>query len=135
MKKAFIFFLLLAGSSPLLAQGPTMRELADDYPDAFKLMFYHSTLNMLNMEDNEDFARCRVEYDLWCSAAVAACDDHGLRLLALLAQHAIAFALVCKATVLEFGVALQELFRKILHAPRHTGTTAHVQRKIMVQWS
>ena len=57
MKKALIFFLLLAVSSPLLAQGPTMRELADDYPDAFKLMFYHSTLNMLNMEDNEDFAR------------------------------------------------------------------------------
>lgn len=34
-----------------------MKELSEEYPDAFKLMFYHSTLNMLNMEDDEDFAR------------------------------------------------------------------------------
>ena len=34
-----------------------MKELSEEYPAAFKLMFYHSSLNMLNIEDNEDFAR------------------------------------------------------------------------------
>jgi len=34
-----------------------MRNLADDYPDAFVLMIYHSSLNMLNIDDNPDFAR------------------------------------------------------------------------------
>jgi hypothetical protein len=56
MKKlCFIAFLLTPFS--LWAQGPTMKELAVEYPDAFVLMFYHSSLNMLNIEDNEDFAR------------------------------------------------------------------------------
>ena len=34
-----------------------MRELSDSYPDAFVLMFYHSSLNMLNIDDDPDFAR------------------------------------------------------------------------------
>ena len=34
-----------------------MRELADDFPDAFVLMIYHSSLNMLNVDDDPDFAR------------------------------------------------------------------------------
>ena len=56
MRKIIILALML---SPLLslAQGKTMRELSDQYPDAFELMFYHSSLNMLNIEDNEDYAR------------------------------------------------------------------------------
>jgi hypothetical protein len=39
------------------AQSKVMRDLADDYPDAFVLMIYHSSLNMLNIDDNPDFAR------------------------------------------------------------------------------
>ena len=44
---------------PLLsqAQSKVMRELGNDYPDAFVLMFYHSSLNMLNLDDDPDFAR------------------------------------------------------------------------------
>ena len=34
-----------------------MRELSDSYPDAFVLMFYHSSLNMLNIDDDPEFAR------------------------------------------------------------------------------
>ena len=33
-----------------------MRNLADEFPDARVLMFYHSTLNMLNLEDDPEFA-------------------------------------------------------------------------------
>lgn len=56
MRKIIILALML---TPMLslAQGKTMRELSDQYPDAFELMFYHSSLNMLNIEDNEDYAR------------------------------------------------------------------------------
>lgn len=45
--------------SPFLAQAQSkvMRSLAEDYPDAFVLMFYHSSLNMLNVNDDPDFAR------------------------------------------------------------------------------
>ena len=39
------------------AQSKLMRELSDTYPDAFVLMFYHSSLNMLNIDDDPDFAR------------------------------------------------------------------------------
>lgn len=39
------------------AQSKVMRELADDFPDAFVLMIYHSSLNMLNIDDDPDFAR------------------------------------------------------------------------------
>ena len=34
-----------------------MRNLSDEYPDAFVLMFYHSSLNMLNIDDDPEFAR------------------------------------------------------------------------------
>lgn len=34
-----------------------MRNLSDNYPDAFVLMFYHSSLNMLNIDDDPEFAR------------------------------------------------------------------------------
>ena len=47
--------LLLPGL--IQAQSKVMRDLADDYPDAFVLMIYHSSLNMLNIDDNPDFAR------------------------------------------------------------------------------
>ena len=62
MRKIIILALVL---SPLLslAQGKTMRELSDQYPDAFELMFYHSSLNMLNIEDNEDYARVIKDID------------------------------------------------------------------------
>lgn len=62
MKKALLLILFIS-STQLFAQGPTMRELSEEYPDAFKLMFYHSTLNMLNMEDDEDFARIIKDID------------------------------------------------------------------------
>jgi hypothetical protein len=44
---------------PLFSHGQSkvMRELGNDYPDAFVLMFYHSSLNMLNLDDDPDFAR------------------------------------------------------------------------------
>ena len=47
--------LLLPGL--IQAQSKVMRDLADDFPDAFVLMIYHSSLNMLNIDDNPDFAR------------------------------------------------------------------------------
>jgi uncharacterized protein DUF4252 len=49
--------LLLMSSLLGQAQSKVMRHLADDYPDAFVLMFYHSSLNMLNIDDDPDFAR------------------------------------------------------------------------------
>jgi len=53
-----ITFLVLVGTSFVVnAQSKLMRELSDTYPDAFVLMFYHSSLNMLNMDDDPDFAR------------------------------------------------------------------------------
>ena len=39
------------------AQSKVMRNLSDQYPDAFVLMFYHSSLNMLNIDDDPEFAR------------------------------------------------------------------------------
>ena len=39
------------------AQSKVMRELSDSYPDGFVLMFYHSSLNMLNVDDDPEFAR------------------------------------------------------------------------------
>ena len=56
MKKiAFILLLILPGL--VQAQSKVMRDLADDFPDAFVLMIYHSSLNMLNIDDDPDFAR------------------------------------------------------------------------------
>ena len=56
MKILTILFLL---ASPLfsIAQSKVMKELSDEYSDGFVLMFYHSTLNMLNIDDDPDFAR------------------------------------------------------------------------------
>lgn len=39
------------------AQSKAMRQLVDEYPDARVIMIYHSSLNMLNMDDDPDFAR------------------------------------------------------------------------------
>ena len=56
MKKiAIILLLVLPGLAQ--AQSKVMRDLADDFPDAFVLMIYHSSLNMLNIDDDPDFAR------------------------------------------------------------------------------
>ena len=56
MKKlGFIILLLLPGL--VEGQSKVMRDLADDFPDAFVLMIYHSSLNMLNVDDDPDFAR------------------------------------------------------------------------------
>ena len=56
MKKlAVILLLILPGL--VQAQSKVMRDLADDFPDAFVLMIYHSSLNMLNIDDDPDFAR------------------------------------------------------------------------------
>lgn len=53
-----ITLLALMGSSLFVnAQSKLMRELSDTYPEAFVLMFYHSSLNMLNIDDDPDFAR------------------------------------------------------------------------------
>ena len=53
-----ITLLALMGSSLFInAQSKLMRELSDTYPEAFVLMFYHSSLNMLNIDDDPDFAR------------------------------------------------------------------------------
>jgi hypothetical protein len=56
MKIIPILFLL---ASPLfsIAQSKVMRELSDEHPDSFVLMFYHSSLNMLNIDDDPDFAK------------------------------------------------------------------------------
>ena len=54
MKK---IILLLLTMLPILSfgQSDTMRKWHDKYEDAFTLFFYQSTLNMLNMENNEEF--------------------------------------------------------------------------------
>ncbi|MEN8248537.1 MAG: DUF4252 domain-containing protein [Bacteroidota bacterium] len=39
------------------AQSKVMRNLSEQYPDAFVLMFYHSSLNMLNIDDDPTFSR------------------------------------------------------------------------------
>ena len=56
MRISTILFLLLL---PILSigQSKAMRNLSDEYPDAFVLMFYHSSLNMLNIDDDPEFAR------------------------------------------------------------------------------
>ena len=56
MRITTILFLLLL---PILSigQSKAMRNLSDEYPDAFVLMFYHSSLNMLNIDDDPEFAR------------------------------------------------------------------------------
>jgi Domain of unknown function (DUF4252) len=55
--KTLTFILLLLSTGFAQAQSKVMRQLADDYPDAFALMIYHSSLNMLNIDDDPDFAR------------------------------------------------------------------------------
>ena len=55
--KKLTFILLLIMPALVQAQSKVMRDLADDYPDAFVLMIYHSSLNMLNINDDPDFAR------------------------------------------------------------------------------
>ena len=40
----------------LFAQSKVMRNLADEYPEARALVFYYSSLNMLNIEDDPEFA-------------------------------------------------------------------------------
>ena len=57
LMKIIILIALFATPLFTLAQSKVMRELSNDYPDAFVLMFYHSSLNMLNMDDDPDFAR------------------------------------------------------------------------------
>ncbi len=54
-----IIIILVLLTSPLVgnSQSKIMRELSDNYPDAFVLMFYHSSLNMLNVDDDPEFAR------------------------------------------------------------------------------
>lgn len=54
MKKILLLLILV----PAIAhsQSKVMRNLADDFPEARVLMFYHSTLNMLNLEDDPEFA-------------------------------------------------------------------------------
>lgn len=56
MKKiALILLLILPGL--VQAQSKVMRDLADDFPESRVIMIYHSSLTMLNMEDDPDFAR------------------------------------------------------------------------------
>ena len=54
MKKYIILFLLV---TPFLSYGQsdTMQKWHKKYDNAFTLFFYQSTLNMLNMQDNEEF--------------------------------------------------------------------------------
>ncbi|MTI20175.1 DUF4252 domain-containing protein [Fulvivirga sp. RKSG066] len=62
MKKILIITLLLA---PAIAfsQSKTTRQLQDKYEDAFGLFFYNNTLNMLNQNDDEDFAELIKDID------------------------------------------------------------------------
>ena len=55
--KLIKLLLLLVLPLSIHAQSKVMRNLSDDYPDAFTLMFYHSSLNMLNIDDDPTFAR------------------------------------------------------------------------------
>ena len=54
MKKYFLLFLL---TLPYLgsAQSETIQKWHKKYDNAFVLFFYQNTLNMLNMQDNEEF--------------------------------------------------------------------------------
>ncbi|MDH5366962.1 MAG: DUF4252 domain-containing protein [Cyclobacteriaceae bacterium] len=53
--KKYLFLLLL--SLPYLgnAQSETIQKWHKKYDNAFVMFFYHSTLNMLNMQNNEEF--------------------------------------------------------------------------------
>lgn len=55
MKK--ILLLLIIFPSLSFGQSKVMRNLADEYPDARSLMFYRSSLKMLNLEDDPEFDR------------------------------------------------------------------------------
>lgn len=53
-----LLFTLLISTSPLLSfgQSETIQNLHDKYENAFTMFFYKNTLNMLNMQDNKEFA-------------------------------------------------------------------------------
>lgn len=56
MKKLSVLLLII---TPLLgqAQSKAMKNLSDQYPDGRVFMFYHSSLNMLNIEDDPEFSK------------------------------------------------------------------------------
>ena len=54
MKKIILLFIL--APSLLMGQSKVMRNLADVFPEARALVFYYSSLNMLNIEDDPEFA-------------------------------------------------------------------------------
>ncbi len=56
-------FLLLIAAGTLRAQSKVMQALHERHPDAAVLMLYHSTLNMLNINDDEDYARLVYDID------------------------------------------------------------------------
>ncbi len=55
--------LLLVAAATLQAQSKVMQELHERHPDAAVFMLYHSTLNMLNVNDDEDYARMVYDID------------------------------------------------------------------------
>jgi hypothetical protein len=40
----------------MYSQSKVMRHLADEFPEARALVFYYSSLNMLNIDDNPEFS-------------------------------------------------------------------------------
>lgn len=57
--------LLLLTFIPLLVNGQseTIQKWHDKYEDAFVMFFYNSTLNMLNMQDSEEFTKIVKDID------------------------------------------------------------------------
>ena len=54
MKHLLLIFLVIP--TLLLGQSKVMRNLADEFPEARALVFYYSSLNMLNIEEDPEFA-------------------------------------------------------------------------------
>lgn len=54
MKYLLLIFLFIP--TLLIGQSKVMRNLADEFPEARALVFYYSSLNMLNIEEDPEFA-------------------------------------------------------------------------------
>ncbi|GEM_PF-1605705 len=113
MKQTATIILLLI--LPLLArpQSKVMRSLSAAHPGALVLMFYHSTLNMLNIDDDPEFARMVRDIEkikvLRINKQENAFDRHALASLkADLQGHGFAELMIIKSKGYDIGVYILE---------------------------
>ena len=98
---------------PAFPQSKVMRNLAADYPDALVLMFYHSSLNMLNTDDDPEFARMIRDIEkiklLRINKQANTFDDKALKALkADLQDHGFAELMIVKSKGYDIGVYIHE---------------------------